>query len=337
MADNLTKEVIKEICATGDKTTRIPDTTEIGSNALSYADGFPIATSTPQSDGGIPPKRQDMNKVLNILSKNQVFLQNGGVYSYDSEISTAIGGYPKGAILKFSKGLNHYDIKALKNSPNEPVEDILGNTGNIYFARKIEQMYRIVATQNDLPTPSAETYGKMCFVTSENSFYIGGRVLGGSYTWENMGNNLYEMVRADVFTYDNITFYKQNSSYQWVDLGLSYDWLYFSPRAVIKEEIITGVRYRLWSNGWIEQYGIQVFNDTQYSTNFDVVFAIEMEDTTYDEHYTCEREAKSGAVNFGGGIRQKTTTGMNIQLLRVGSDDRCKSVSWKIEGFKALA
>lgn len=259
--------------------------------------------------------------------------------SFDNAISTAISGYPKGTVLKFSQGLNHYDIKAMKNSPNEPVEDILGNTGNIYFARKIEQMYRIVATQGDLPTPSADTYGKFCFVSSENSFYVGGTDAGGNYNWGSLGNNLYALVGADVFTYDNITFYKQNSSYQWVDLGLSYDWLYFSQRAIIKEDKVSGDTryYRLWSNGWIEQYGTKVFNDTQFSENFDVAFAIEMEDTNYDEHYTCERESKSGAVNFGGGVRLKTTTGMNIQILRVGSDDRCKSVSWKIAGFKALA
>lgn len=328
MADTLTKEVIKVICATGDKTNTIPDTTEVGSNALSYAEGFPIATSTPQSDGGIPPKRQDMNKVLNILSKNQVFLQNGGVYSYDSEISTAIGGYPKGAILKFSKGLNHYDIKALKDSPNEPVEDILGNTGNIYFARKIEQMYRIVATQNDLPVPSADTYGKFCFVTSENSFYIGGRAFGGSYIWENMGNDLYAMVKAEVFTYDNITFYKQNSSYQWVDLGLSYDWLYFSQRAIIKEENWSNIGYRLWSNGWIEQYGKADSVSGGGSTS--VTFAVEMKDSSYNVYGGVVPNDSTVGGRFI--AKNRTTTGMDIDWTSSSAVD---GTWWKIEGFKA--
>ncbi|MBR2505373.1 MAG: hypothetical protein IKB70_00320 [Bacilli bacterium] len=121
MADSLTKELIKEICAIGDKTSLIPETTETGSNALSYAQGFPVTTATPQSDGGIPPKRTDMNKVLNLLSKNQVFLQNGGVYTFDSSISTAIGGYPLGAVLRFYDEEGSYLVRSLvANNTEEP-------------------------------------------------------------------------------------------------------------------------------------------------------------------------------------------------------------------------
>ena len=119
MANRLEKELIKEICANGDKTSLIPETAETGSNALSYDEGFPVATATPQSDGGIPPKRTDMNKVLNLLSKNQVFLQNGGVYTFDSTISTAIGGYPLGAILRFYDGDASYLVSSLENNNTE--------------------------------------------------------------------------------------------------------------------------------------------------------------------------------------------------------------------------
>lgn len=247
--------------------------------------------------------------------------------SFDSAVSTAISGYPKGTVLKFSQGLNHYDIKALKDSPNEPVEDILGNTGNIYFARKIEQMYRIVATQNDLPVPSADTYGKWCFVTSENSFYGGGTDAGGNYNWTSMGNDLYALVGAEVFTYDNITFYKQNSSYQWVDLGLSYDWLYFSQRAIIKEKNTSNIGYRLWSNGWIEQYGKA--NSISGGSSTPVTFEVEMNDNSYSVYGGVVPNDSSVGGRFVAGNR--TTTGMNIDWT---SSTAVDGTWWKIEGYK---
>ena len=95
---------------------------------------------------------------------------------------------------------------------------------------------------------------------------------------------------------------------------------------------VTGNWHKVYSNGWCEQGGRKTFNGTEYSTSFDVTFDKEMKDINYSPYFTCERES-SGAVAFGGGVRVKTTTGMNVQVVQVGSSDVCKSVVWKIEGF----
>jgi hypothetical protein len=63
-------------------------------------EGFPPVTFTPLSGGGIPPSGADFNGILNQLSAWSQWQAAGGTVAYDSAFSTAIGGYPKGCILK---------------------------------------------------------------------------------------------------------------------------------------------------------------------------------------------------------------------------------------------
>ena len=212
MADTLGKEIIKEICATGDKTGTIPDTTQSGSNALSYADGFPIATSTPQSDGGIPPKRTDMNKVLNMLSKNQVFLQNGGSYSYDSSVVTAIGGYPKGARFLYANSTNQkFYIESLKNNNSDvPSEE------NICYKTNTLTINGVVGAVTDLPTPTEGTLGDIYLLSSGTTFFVGSGQ-DGNYGWAEFpassigsGNDvIYAKYNKDYYIYDGTSAYSK--------------------------------------------------------------------------------------------------------------------------------
>jgi len=61
--------------------------------------GFPPLTMTAIAAGGIPPSGKDFNGVLNAISAGLRFAMAGGLYPYDADFSTAIGGYPLGAIL----------------------------------------------------------------------------------------------------------------------------------------------------------------------------------------------------------------------------------------------
>ncbi len=61
--------------------------------------GFPPATMTPKTSGGTPPFGQDMNGILYLLSSHAMAVQAGQPYLFDSALSTAIGGYPKGIVL----------------------------------------------------------------------------------------------------------------------------------------------------------------------------------------------------------------------------------------------
>ena len=237
MADTLEKEVIKEICATGDKTNTIPEATQSGSNALSYADGFPIATATPQSDGGIPPKRTDMNKVLNMLSKNQVFLQNGGSYSYDSSVATAIGGYPKGARLLYNANDgNKYYIESLKdNNSTAPTDE------NIYKAPTTFQKVKgVVNTTSNLPTASEDTISDTYLCLADSKVYftaVDRTTTPNTYYWQGLTFTIDTYL--DTSTSD---FYILNEG-QVVSVSSIYDWVAYNTQ--IRPPIIGITKYAL--------------------------------------------------------------------------------------------
>lgn len=67
----------------------------------SVENGFPDVTMQPLNSGGKPPRGQGMNGLLNVISDQKVYLQNGGIITFDSNVSNAIGGYPQGAILDY--------------------------------------------------------------------------------------------------------------------------------------------------------------------------------------------------------------------------------------------
>ena len=102
----------------GSKNT-IPVASQIGTNdgAASYTDGFPPATMTPKSAGGIPPDGRDENGILYDVSSHIVWLNAGGIYTFSPDIAAA-GGYPVGAIVFDNAGLSSY------------VNTLAGNTTN---------------------------------------------------------------------------------------------------------------------------------------------------------------------------------------------------------------
>lgn len=80
----------------------IPTASQIGITlgAASLTDGFPPLTMTPIAAGGVPPFGADMNGILNLLSSHLRWMNAGGTYTWDSTFQTAIGGYPKCAMVQ---------------------------------------------------------------------------------------------------------------------------------------------------------------------------------------------------------------------------------------------
>ncbi|WP_149572520.1 hypothetical protein [Serratia nevei] len=91
---------------TADKNT-IPnnatqETKEKGNAA--YDSGFPPLTMAAIAAGGIPPHGKDFNGLLNDITAAIRFSQAGGKYTFDSAFTSAIGGYPRGAMVLSSDG-----------------------------------------------------------------------------------------------------------------------------------------------------------------------------------------------------------------------------------------
>lgn len=99
----------------------IPVASQIGvtPGAASFTDGFPPLTMTPLAAGGVPPYGADFNGILNFLSAAARWQQAGGAYPYDAAFSTAIGGYPQGAMLKKSLGEGYW-LNLAENNSTDP-------------------------------------------------------------------------------------------------------------------------------------------------------------------------------------------------------------------------
>lgn len=88
-----------------------------GTYLASVDEGYPEITLTPIAEGGIPPAGGDLNGMFNLLSQFYFFNQNGGTYTYNSTVSSMIGGYPKGAVLWYN-GIDGTHIQVVSNVEN---------------------------------------------------------------------------------------------------------------------------------------------------------------------------------------------------------------------------
>ncbi len=79
-----------------------------GTNRASFTEGFPAVTMEPIANGGIPPSGNDFNGLFYDLFLHVVFINAGGQYQFDSALSTAMGGYPKGFVLQNNAGTASY-------------------------------------------------------------------------------------------------------------------------------------------------------------------------------------------------------------------------------------
>ena len=118
---------IQQPFANGGERAEIPNAAQ-GSNRASLTEGWNEITSTPISEGGIPPNRLDFNGLGYMATALLSFVQQGGFIQYDSTISGYLGGYPKGSILWIvSNGIPQYAVRStINNNTNNPASNMTG-------------------------------------------------------------------------------------------------------------------------------------------------------------------------------------------------------------------
>lgn len=94
----------------GDK--NIPNYEATGTETCSIKLGFlPITSEQLPPDGnGQAPERIDFNGMFYLTTDFRVFLQNGGLITFDSTVSSKIGGYPEDAVLAYTDANNNISI-----------------------------------------------------------------------------------------------------------------------------------------------------------------------------------------------------------------------------------
>lgn len=101
----------------------IPQAHQVASGTdapASLYDGFPPECFQPKGSGGIPPNGKDLNGILNWLSQAVQWSQAGAPALYNSAFSTAIGGYPKGAVLASAATAGLLFVSQVENNTDDP-------------------------------------------------------------------------------------------------------------------------------------------------------------------------------------------------------------------------
>lgn len=73
---------------------------QVSGSDVNYVDGFPAAYGAPSSNNGKFVRRKQMNAIGKLASNDLFYYKCGGLNTFDADFCAAIGGYPKGAVLK---------------------------------------------------------------------------------------------------------------------------------------------------------------------------------------------------------------------------------------------
>lgn len=110
-------KILTPWAASGLKNT-IPQAANPVTGNAGYDQGFPAINMTAKEAGGTPPFGQDFNGIFFAITEILRYMQAGGMPTYSADMSTAIGGYPLGALLLKSNGLGFWRNVTANNTSN---------------------------------------------------------------------------------------------------------------------------------------------------------------------------------------------------------------------------
>ena len=141
--------VLEGLIAENGLKNTIPDAPS-GDYHASIQEGFPEITMLPLNNGGVPPQGQDFNGMFNLLSGFYYYTQNGGRYTFNQDVSDAIGGYPQGAVLWYQVGTTGYEVVSLINNNTYNFVTEPSYIDGIHWARKdftdLSTIYPVIET-----------------------------------------------------------------------------------------------------------------------------------------------------------------------------------------------
>jgi hypothetical protein len=122
----------------------VPDAST-GTFTASFQDGLPLITATAEGAGGTPTPQGDMNGILQIITGFQLWVNAGGQFPFSATLSTAIGGYPLGAVVQLSTGTSSV-ISTVNGNTNNPNTNMAGWAP--YGGSTMATLTAVVAAQN---------------------------------------------------------------------------------------------------------------------------------------------------------------------------------------------
>ena len=169
--------IAQPFAADGDKNTIPNDAT--GTQNASLEEGFPEVTEKSIATGGIPPVRKDFNGAINLMSQFYFFTQNGGTYTFNQNVSDALGGYPLNAVLWYF-GTNGTKTMVVSNIANNGYNfvnnpDYIGDSSKPWSMVSTEKSNLPMGTIVYYDSPS-DDFG---LEPLNDQSYQGGKVISG--------------------------------------------------------------------------------------------------------------------------------------------------------------
>ena len=106
----------------------VPSQIGVSPELASFTTGFPPATRTPRTSGGIPPRGLDMNGILYMATAHIAWQAAGGSYAFNIDVVTVQGGYAVGAIVQSASDPTKFFYNTLAGNTNNPDSVLTGWT-----------------------------------------------------------------------------------------------------------------------------------------------------------------------------------------------------------------
>lgn len=104
----------------------VPSQVGVSPELASFTTGFPPATRTARTAGGIPPRGLDMNGILFMTSAHIAWAASGMSYVFNADVVTVQGGYNIGAIVRSAADPSQYFYNTTTNNVNNPDSVVTG-------------------------------------------------------------------------------------------------------------------------------------------------------------------------------------------------------------------
>lgn len=178
----------------------IQKTRQVGQDAqdMTWDDGSPSITLTALEDGGKAPKGQDFNGVVNAISENTIFVQNGNRYKWSQNVIDNFGGYESGAIIQSDDEACEYKSTATGLNTTNPNTPTSSN-------------WIIYSGQGSVPNATSTTVGVTKVINSLTSTDIGSALSAAQ------GKVLSDII--DIVAYSPIPFYGNSAPIGFIPLS----------------------------------------------------------------------------------------------------------------------
>lgn len=265
---------------------------------MTWTDGAPLITMTPKDNGGLAPKGQDFNGVLNAATENTVFVQNGGRYKWSSDVITNYGGYAKDAIIQSDDGVAEYISLVDDNTVNP--NSTLGTSWAVY------------AGQGSIPAASSTIAGVTKVLNNLNSTDTGSALSAAQ------GKVLNDNKVAISSIVNNLNSTATNQPLSAAQGKILNDYL---SRFDFNTE---GIKIPLGTLTIILKWGVSVVDgDSNASINFPVAFpatCLNAQATLNDVSFNSQSDAGCGVVwsRTGLTLRNGTANQINVSWFAIG-------------------